>query len=109
MGVGFPAPVVELDDLAQRGDRSVMHVGSALRDFPHGGRLESAELALDTRDLTSAFVGELFRFQIPADTEIVEECVGEVVSEMTLVAARFVEEELGGGARGRRPAQGVAP
>ena len=70
--IGRAAAVVELHHIAERRQRSVVHIGRMARHVPQCRCLEAAAIALIVADRESAFVLECPCGGIPPDTEVVE-------------------------------------
>ena len=94
--------VVELDHLAKRRNRSVVHVRRVLGDVAQHRRLECAVVLGLLRDREASFVLECLRLRIPADAGVVKEAVAEVAPDVALHAAGRIEEQIVAAFRGSR-------
>jgi len=83
-GVVSSPPVVEVDDVLEGGEASVVHVGRGASDLAERGRLEAASVLVPPRHSTTSGIGGRAR---PADAGVVEALVRQVVPRVAGAAA----------------------
>src|SRR5690606_15624641 len=86
------APLVVIgDDIFERRETPVMHIGGGACDLSESRRLERSPVSPELGDEMSADV----RFiEIDTDSQIVKCIVGEVRSDMTRAAMGFAEKQI---------------
>jgi len=111
-GVVSSPPVVEVDDVLEGGEASVVHVGRGASDLAERGRLEAASVLVPPRHSTTSGIGGRAR---PADAGVVEALVRQVVPRVAGAAAAPALAHRAPAAAGtreprrRRPGSGRRP
>ena len=93
-GLRPAALVVEVDDVGERLQAAVVHVGRGERDLAQRRRLELGLVALVLRHVEAAEVLVRLRVGVPRDAGVVQLLVGEQRLEVAERAARLRPEDL---------------